>query len=88
MENLPDCEICINMTLYLDYVEWDMDCEKYISDNDKNKRFNKIDLVNDMFTNEGKYFKGSLAEFEWLYKVEQDDKVKMVLKKCITKLQQ
>jgi hypothetical protein len=87
MENLPECEICVNMSLYLDkYVEWDMDVEKYISSINKTKRTKKIELVDEMYMFEDKYFTGCLEEFQWLYNVEQDIIVKKVIKKCINNI--
>lgn len=75
------------MSLYLHkYVDWDIVIDKYTSKNKEKERNNKIDLINDMDSNEGKYLKGCLEEFEWLYHVEQDVKVKRLIKKIITRL--
>lgn len=87
MENLPNCEICVNMSLYLlYYVEWDEDLEKYTSRNKEKERYNKIDYIESMSTSDDVYFKGCLEEFEWLYNVEQDVKVKRFIKKCINNM--
>lgn len=87
MDHLPKCDISINMAMYLDrYVDWDIDVEKYISKNKEKERNDKVELVNDMNTNDGKYLKGCLEEFQWLYEVEHDVKVKRLIKKCINNL--
>lgn len=84
MENLPECEICVNMSLYLIYyVEWDEISENYISRTKEKQRTNKIDYINSMIESDCPLFRGSLEEFEWLYNVEQDAKVKRFIKKCI-----
>jgi hypothetical protein len=87
MENLPECEICVNMALYLHhYVEWDEHLEKYISKNKEKERHNKIDYISSMIYSESPYFIGCLQEFDWLYNVEQDTKVKRIIKTCINKI--
>lgn len=87
MENLPECEICVNMSLYLHYyVEWDEISEKYISRIKEKQRSNKIDYINSMIESDCPLFQGCLEEFEWLYHVEQDIKVKKFIKKCINNI--
>jgi hypothetical protein len=84
MENLPECEICVSMALYLHhYVEWNDHIDKYISKIKEKERNNKIDYINSMIDSHSPYFIGCLEEFEWLYNVEQDTKVKRFIKKCI-----
>lgn len=84
MENLPECGICVNMSLYLIYyVEWDENLEKYTSRNKEKERYNKIDYINSMIESDCPLFQGCVEEFEWLYNVEQDVKVKRFIKKCI-----
>lgn len=84
MEYLPSCDICINMSLYLEYyVDWDINIDKYISYNKQQDRKNKIEYINDMYENDVPLLKGSLEEFNWLYEVEQDTKVKRIIKKII-----
>lgn len=87
MKNLPECEICVNMALYLHhYVEWDEHIEQYTSKNKEKERNYKLDYVSSMSESDSPYFKGCLEEFEWLYNVEQDTKVKRFIKKCINKI--
>jgi hypothetical protein len=72
------------MSLYLEYyVDWDINIDKYISYNKQQDRKNKIEYINDMYENDVPLLKGSLEEFNWLYEVEQDTKVKRIIKKII-----
>ncbi len=86
MNNLPKCEVCINMALYLHYyVDYDIDKDKYISYVDTKERNKKIELVDEMFCFDDYPFHVSLEELEWLYNVEEDIKVKKVIKKYINR---
>jgi len=87
MENLPECDICVNMALYIHhYVEWDEQIEKYTSKNKEKERNKKIDYVGSMNERDSPLFQGCLEEFEWLYHVEQDKKIKKFIKKCINNI--
>jgi NADH:ubiquinone oxidoreductase subunit D len=87
MDNLPECDICINMALYLHKcVEWNNEHDMYISSINKTERTNKIELINEMSMFGDKYFMGCLEEFQWLYNVEQDIIVKKAIKKCINNI--
>lgn len=50
------------------------------------KNPNKLDYVSSMFESDSPYFKVCLEEFEWLHNVEQDTKIKRLIKKCINEM--
>lgn len=89
MEYLPQCEISVNMALYIHYyVEWDEQIQKYISKYNAQVRSNKISYIYSMIDTDISYLKGSVGELQWLYIVENDKEVQRIIKKCMNKLQE
>lgn len=87
MKTLPNCVVNINMALYLrTFVYWDTEREKYVSHRDDTQKWGKIDLILDMFKNDNPECKGKREEFEWILKVERDNRILRIVRHCLSNL--
>lgn len=84
---MPSCNVSVNMVLYLNYyIEWDEEREQYVSCSDPKTRASKLEYIEDMYTSTSAYMKGCREEFEWLYLIEKDHKVRNALKRIIANM--